>query len=108
MDFGRSASSGPVVVYAFDRADGLPPRYALIVGRRWGDAVTRNRQRRLLREAFRTSRPELPAGFDLALLPRSKFADERMDAVRAALAGAAARAVARFRSEGPGKPRPRP
>jgi ribonuclease P protein component len=108
LDLGRSAASGPVVVYAYDRADGLPPRYALIVGRRWGDAVTRNRHRRLLREAFRTSRPALPPGFDLALLPRSPFADRRMSGVREALIGAAGRAAARFRAEGPGTPRPRP
>lgn len=108
MDFGRSAASGPVVVYAFDRADGRPPRYALIVGRRWGDAVTRNRHRRLLREAFRTARPRLPPGFDLALLPRSPFGQARMDRVRNALVGAAERAVLRFRTEGPGTPRPRP
>lgn len=108
LDFGRSAATGPVVVYAYDRADGRPPRYALIVSRRWGDAVTRNRHRRLLREAFRTSRPELPAGFDLALLPRSPFADARMALVRDALRSAAERAVARFRAEGPGTPRPRP
>lgn len=108
MDFGRSAASGPVVVYAFDRADGEPPRYALIVGRRWGDAVRRNRHRRLLREAFRTSRSELPAGFDFALVPRSPFAALRMTVVRDALIGAVARAAARFRAEGPGTPRPRP
>jgi len=108
LDRGRSSASGPVVVYAYDRADGRPPRYALVVGRRWGDAVTRNRQRRLLRESFRTSRPELPPGFDFALLPRSPFAQERMASVRASLVVAVARAVARFRAEGQGTPRPRP
>ena len=108
LDLGRSAASGPVVVYAYDRADGRPARYALIVGRRWGDAVTRNRHRRLLREAFRTARPRLPPGFDLALLPRSKFEQARMARVREALVGAAERAIHRFRTEGPGTPRPRP
>jgi ribonuclease P protein component len=96
-----------VVVYAFDRADGRPPRYALVVGAKWGDAVTRNRQRRLLREAFRTSRPGLPAGFDFVLLPRSKFADSAMADVRDALCDAARRAARRFAEEGPGVPRDR-
>lgn len=107
FDFGRSAASGPVVVFAFDRADGRPARYALVVGRKWGDAVTRNRHRRLLRESFRTSRPQMPAGFDLVLLPRAPFADAAMAEVREALRGAAARAAKRFADEGPGTPRAR-
>ncbi|MCI0589959.1 MAG: ribonuclease P protein component, partial [Planctomycetes bacterium] len=68
LDRGRSAASGGVVVYAWGREDGLPARFALVVGRRWGDAPIRNRVRRLLRESFRTARPDLPAGFDLVLL----------------------------------------
>ena len=107
FDRGRSAAAGAVVVYAFDRADGRPPRYALVVGRKWGDAVTRNRQRRLLREAFRTSRSEFPAGFDFVLLPRSAFADSSMANVRDALRNAACRAAKRFGEEGPGEPRVR-
>jgi ribonuclease P protein component len=101
FDQGRSAASGPVVVYAFDRGDGRPPRFALVVGRKWGDAPRRNRQRRLLREAFRTSRPELPLGFDLVLLPRSNFASLSMSVVRDALRDAARRAARRFAGEGP-------
>lgn len=101
FDYGRSAASGPVVVYAFDRADGRPPRFALVVGRKWGDAVRRNRQRRLLREAFRTSRPALPMGFDLVLLPRGSLASLAMADVRTALCDAATRASKRFAAEGP-------
>jgi ribonuclease P protein component len=101
FDNGRSAASGPVVVYAFDRGDGRPPRFALVVGRKWGDAVRRNRQRRLLREAFRTSRPELPAGFDLVLVPRSSLMSLAMADVRTALRDAADRASKRFAAEGP-------
>jgi ribonuclease P protein component len=36
-----------------------------------GGAVVRNRFRRLYREAFRLTRGEMPAGFDLVLIPRS-------------------------------------
>lgn len=42
------------------------PRLGLIVGKRHGDAVTRNHLKRLLREAFRLTQSQLPAGFDLA------------------------------------------
>ena len=101
FDRGRSAAAGPVVVYAFDRLDGEPPRYALVVGKRWGDAVARNRVRRLLREAFRTARPRLRAGFDFVLLPRDALGGLRMQEVRRLLESAARRAAERFQAEGP-------
>jgi ribonuclease P protein component len=100
FDQGRSSASGAVVVYAFDRGDARPPRMALVVGRKWGDAVMRNRIRRVLREAFRTSRPELPAGFDLVLLPRAPFGSRSMTTMRPSLRAAARRAAQRCREEG--------
>jgi len=94
-------------VYAFGRGDDRPPRFALVVGRKWGDAVRRNRQRRLLREAFRTARPELPPGFDLVLLPRASLLPLRMQDVRDALRDAATNAARRFAREGPAVGGPR-
>lgn len=46
------------------------PRLGLVVGRRFGGAVQRNRVKRLLREAFRLTRHRLPAGLDLLCAPR--------------------------------------
>ena len=45
-------------------------RLGLIVGRKHGRAIRRNRIKRLLREAFRLSRPELPEGLDIICTPR--------------------------------------
>jgi ribonuclease P protein component len=47
-------------------------------------AVQRNRMRRLYREAFRLTKNELPAGFDLVLIPRSKT-EPTLENVRASL-----------------------
>ncbi len=45
-------------------------RLGLSVGRAiWRHAVRRNRVRRLFREAFRLSYPELPTGADVILIP---------------------------------------
>ncbi len=46
-------------------------RVGLSVSKRIGNAVARNRFKRLYREAFRLTRADLPAGLDLILLPRS-------------------------------------
>lgn len=56
----------PLVV--FGRPNGLGhARLGLSVGRRVGNAVARNRVKRLLRESFRLSRDDLPQGFDLVV-----------------------------------------
>jgi ribonuclease P protein component len=66
----RSASDAWLIVYGCE--NDLPHlRLGLSVSRKVGNAVRRNRLRRLYREAFRLSRPHLPGGgLDLVLIPR--------------------------------------
>jgi ribonuclease P protein component len=69
----RSASDNWLIVYACE--NGLPySRVGLSVSRKVGGAVKRNRMRRLYREAYRLSRPELATGLDLVMIPRSNDA----------------------------------
>jgi ribonuclease P protein component len=68
-DRRRSVSDGWLIVYACE--NGLPYlRLGLSVSRKVGPAPRRNRLRRLYREAFRTTRAEMPVGMDLVLIPR--------------------------------------
>ena len=62
------AADGRLVVYARAAESGAT-RLGVSVGRRCGDAVQRNRIKRLLREAFRRGREDWPAGYDVVLVP---------------------------------------
>jgi ribonuclease P protein component len=65
----RSQSDGMLVLYACKNELGYS-RLGLVVSRKAGNAVVRGRWKRCLREAFRLSQHDLPAGLDLVVLPR--------------------------------------
>lgn len=65
----QSVADRTLVVYG--KANELGhPRLGLVVSRKVGNAVTRNRWKRTLREAFRLSQHELPP-LDFICLPRA-------------------------------------
>ncbi|RPG22504.1 MAG: ribonuclease P protein component [Phycisphaera sp. TMED9] len=61
--------SGPLLVYALPNdVDHL--RLGISIGKRCGNAVRRNRLKRLIREAFRLNRADWPGGYDLMVVIR--------------------------------------
>jgi ribonuclease P protein component len=69
--YQRRCTAADDLLLVFGYPNGLPhARLGLSVSRKVGGAVVRNRWKRLLREAFRLSRPQLPAGIDLIVVPR--------------------------------------
>ena len=70
---GRAVAEGPLVGRVLPNGL-LPPRnrYTVIAGKKQGNAVQRNRVKRLVREALRHLHPTLAPGFDLAVIVRGK------------------------------------
>ena len=68
---GRRATDKFLTLLAAPREDSAPEaRSGVAVSKRHGNAVRRNRIKRLCREAFRLIRAELPGGWDYMIVPR--------------------------------------
>jgi ribonuclease P protein component len=67
---GNVFAADDVLVIRARRNQRNVSRLGLSVSRKVGNAVVRNRWKRLIREAFRKQRLELPGGMDLVVRPK--------------------------------------
>src|SRR5690348_3008643 len=77
---GRRYSASGLVLWIYkdpDVTESRGPRLGLAITREAGNAVQRNRIKRLIREVFRLNKTELPSGVDMVFVSRTEFPKAR-------------------------------
>ena len=75
---GRSIVSKTVVIYF--RPNGLPcNRFGITAGKKVGNAVMRNRAKRIIRQAYRDNELLFPIGIDIVFVARKPAAEVKED-----------------------------
>ena len=98
FDAGTRVSSRFFTLLVARRA-GSAARLGIVASRKLGDAVRRNRAKRLIREVFRLNQPlHGGAGVDLVVIPRRELFEADLPDIEKDFRGAWRRAVARLPS----------
>jgi len=89
-DFKRVRRTGksyahPLVVLISQASEGLRVRVGVAAGQTVGNAILRNRAKRLLRETMRPLLPALPPGWDLVLIARPGMLGASLEDTRSAV-----------------------
>jgi len=87
---GRRATTAHFVFLLYARGDtDAPPRLGIVASRKIGNAVVRNRAKRLVREAFRSSRNLFASGIDVVVIVRRPLEKQKLGDVVTEWLGAA-------------------
>lgn len=86
---GKCSVCGCIVIYARkNNRNGDKNRFGLTAGKTLGNAVKRNRAKRLMREAIRRTEDFQVKGYDLIVVARTRINGKKMDLVLNDFAGA--------------------
>ena len=96
---GARVSTRTFVLIVAGRRDRQPARLGITASRKIGGAVTRNRAKRLVREAFRVTKDLFPAGIDLVVIVRKPPEDMKTADVVAEWRSAAQKLASRIAEE---------
>lgn len=67
---GSCAADGILVLFALQTSPDQPAKLGVTIPKKTGNAVMRNRWKRLIRESFRLQQAEFPAGYDFVIRPK--------------------------------------
>ena len=99
---GTSVANRQFVIYRSVRRDAGPVRIGVSVRKKVGNAVTRNRIKRLVKEIMRSWVNQLPEGTDIVLIARKPAADMDYHQMKSSLRHVAKKArLFQKRPEGP-------
>lgn len=103
QDGGAKVSTPHFLLLGERREDDAPARLGVVASRKVGNAVCRNRAKRLIREAFRRHAARLPPGLDLVVVARPGAHELAAAEAEAEIASALPRIVKRTapRTRGP-------
>ena len=88
---GKSNAHPLIVLVALENQLSIT-RVGVTAGKRVGNAVKRNRAKRLMRAAARVLHPNIKKGYDIIIIARKPIIQSKMPQVRAALQGLLERA----------------
>jgi ribonuclease P protein component len=74
QETGSRVTLPSAIVLLAARSDDGPPRLGITVTRKFGNAVARNRAKRLFRELFRRASALLPSCVDFVVIPKTSVA----------------------------------
>lgn len=54
-------------------------RFAIVINKRYGNAVQRNKAKRAIRELFRLNKKDIPKGWDMVFFLKNEFQNSKFD-----------------------------